>query len=532
MDPVKQKEKTVSDEELENLVDIDKQAEILHRFISLAEKIKPQLEVDGTNFNQWSKSLTLAWTTYFMGDPDYFEQTTTDTNVKRNIVALSFIQHSVNTRAYESVTSNINAYNACIVYKALKDRFNRPSWSSIILNANVIFQNNGDRLHDINNFSLKVNEAIRNLENLMGPMNGDTIATLAIFYAVPTMKHHITAAINTLMATNPNLAVRPDDLLNMIRQINTASPSFDHTTEIARINAASRFGQRNTNDNLNANRQHTSHNRSAPPKSQSYTKRTRHYNANNPCHYCGEVGHWSPDCPTKAKAANARNRSRQSSATIASMGIVPTLEEDDALLDSGATHSVVGNISLFTSLKSTDMVLSVASSHSFKVNGIGEIQLNTPNGTIKIRNVLYCKHISGTILSLGHLLNEGFKVNFQHEDFFISKDNILFQTCKRDNRWFIPFHHGYPSSIRLAHITANSPVSILNDNQTDDINLLWHRRLGHLSIRNLNLMMKLNAATGIPKRTLLPIKLCHPCSIAKSQHRPVKSPSRKIIQQP
>ncbi|MBW0537605.1 hypothetical protein O181_077320 [Austropuccinia psidii MF-1] len=121
MDPVKSREKTISDEELENLIDIDKQAEILHRFISLADKIKPQLEVDGTNFNQWSKSLILEWTTYFMGDPNYFEQTTTDTNLKRNIVALSFIQHSVNTRAYELVTSNISAYNAQIVYQAFKN---------------------------------------------------------------------------------------------------------------------------------------------------------------------------------------------------------------------------------------------------------------------------------------------------------------------------------------------------------------------------------------------------------------------------
>ncbi|MBW0543900.1 hypothetical protein O181_083615 [Austropuccinia psidii MF-1] len=265
------------------------------------------------------------------------------------------------------------------------------------------------------NFSLKVNEDIRNLENLMGPMNGNTMATLAIFYAVPTMKHHITSAISTLMENNPNLAVRPDDLLNMIQKIDTASPSFDHSTEIARINAASRFGQKD------ANRQYTSHSRSVPPKPQSYTKRTRNYNVKNPCHYCGEVGHWSPDCPAKA-----RNQSRQSVVTVVRMGIVPTLEEDDALLDLGATHWVVGNISLFTSLKSTDMVLSVASSNSFKVNGIGEIQLNTTNGTIKIRNVLYCKHISGTILLLGHLLDEDFEVHFQHENFTISKDNILF----------------------------------------------------------------------------------------------------------
>ncbi|MBW0543901.1 hypothetical protein O181_083616 [Austropuccinia psidii MF-1] len=45
-------------------------------------------------------------------------------------------------------------------------------------------------------------------------------------------------------------------------------------------------------------------------------------------------------------------------------------------------------------------------------------------------------------------------------------------------------------------------------------------------------MLKLNAATGIPKRTLLAIKLCHPCSIAKSKHRLIKSPSQKMIQQP
>ncbi|MBW0537603.1 hypothetical protein O181_077318 [Austropuccinia psidii MF-1] len=141
----------------------------------------------------------------------------------------------------------------------------------------------------------------------MGPITGNTMAMLAIFYAVPTMKHHITAALNTLMETNPNLAVRPDDLLNMIRQINTASPSFDHSTEIARINAASRFGQKNVDPNFNTNKQYASHRRSFPPRPQSYTKRPRNYNANNPCHYCGEVGHWSPECPTKAKATNARN---------------------------------------------------------------------------------------------------------------------------------------------------------------------------------------------------------------------------------
>ncbi|MBW0551217.1 hypothetical protein O181_090932 [Austropuccinia psidii MF-1] len=153
-------------------------------------------------------------------------------------------------------------------------------------------------------------------------------------------------------------------------------------------------------------------------------KKARNYNANNPCHYCGEVGHWSPDCPIKAKATSARNQYCQPIATVASMGNVPTLEEYDALLDLGATHLVVGNISLFTLLKPTDMVLSVALSHWFKLNGIGEIILSTTNGSIK-KNVLYCKHITGTILSLGHLLKGNFELHFQHENFTISKAYIL-----------------------------------------------------------------------------------------------------------
>ncbi|MBW0588803.1 hypothetical protein O181_128518 [Austropuccinia psidii MF-1] len=64
------------------------------------------------------------------------------------------------------------------------------------------------------------------------------------------MHQHITPAINTLMATNPNLKVRPDDLLNMIQQIATASPNFDHSTEIARINAASKLGARKDTVNI------------------------------------------------------------------------------------------------------------------------------------------------------------------------------------------------------------------------------------------------------------------------------------------
>ncbi|MBW0506680.1 hypothetical protein O181_046395 [Austropuccinia psidii MF-1] len=123
------------------IIEVDKQAKIFHKSIPLAEKIRPQLQVDGANFNLWSKNMILSWTTYFIGDSDYFPQSTEDNNIKQNLVARLFIQHSVEHDAYEAITSCIHGSDAHKISEAFKDRFNHPSWSLVIFHANIIFQN-------------------------------------------------------------------------------------------------------------------------------------------------------------------------------------------------------------------------------------------------------------------------------------------------------------------------------------------------------------------------------------------------------
>ncbi|MBW0563136.1 hypothetical protein O181_102851 [Austropuccinia psidii MF-1] len=97
--------KEISDQDMNVIMQADKQAEIFQRFISLAEKIRPQLRADGANFNLWSKHMIITCTTYFMGDSDYFQQPTKDDNIKQNLVARLFIEHSTSHSAYECVTS-------------------------------------------------------------------------------------------------------------------------------------------------------------------------------------------------------------------------------------------------------------------------------------------------------------------------------------------------------------------------------------------------------------------------------------------
>ncbi|MBW0513846.1 hypothetical protein O181_053561 [Austropuccinia psidii MF-1] len=113
--------KSTGNDDMNIIIKADKQAEIFHLFISLAEKIRPHLQSDGANFNLWSKNMIMCWTTYFMGDSDYFQQTTTDDNTKRNLVAKLFIEHSIKHEAYEAITSHVFGYDARKIYHALKD---------------------------------------------------------------------------------------------------------------------------------------------------------------------------------------------------------------------------------------------------------------------------------------------------------------------------------------------------------------------------------------------------------------------------
>ncbi|MBW0499299.1 hypothetical protein O181_039014 [Austropuccinia psidii MF-1] len=102
--------------------------------------------------------------------------------------------------------------------------------------------------------------------------------------------------------------------------------------------------------------------------------------------YNHQAGHWAPECPAQKKATNARILSQQK-ANVASIGAVPALEYDEDLLDSGATHSVVGDASLFTALWKTNITLSVASSHQFPVDYVSNIALKTHEGTLTIKNI-------------------------------------------------------------------------------------------------------------------------------------------------
>ncbi|MBW0569075.1 hypothetical protein O181_108790 [Austropuccinia psidii MF-1] len=91
-----------------------------------------------------------------------------------------------------------------------------------------------------------------------------------------------------------------------------------------------------------------------------------------PCFYCGGIGHWAPNCQVKVKAEETQSK-QEKVPSITIIGVVPSLETNKAILDSGTTHSVVGNNSLFTHIPPANLLLSVESQHCFTVEGIPTI---------------------------------------------------------------------------------------------------------------------------------------------------------------
>ncbi|MBW0538816.1 hypothetical protein O181_078531 [Austropuccinia psidii MF-1] len=487
-----------------------------------------------------------TWETCFIEDIKYFESQERDLDYQRNLIGLSFIRNSVERSLFDSIISQLSMPNARSVYQAIKKQFSKASWSSIVNHANVLFYP-PTQSSNLMKRVIDLGEAVAAIEGKIGPIDSNKIITLSLFFSIPHLHDQITAALDTRLAANPSLTINAKDILDIVQQMNNkqvlASP--EDSMQLSRIEA-SRLGNKMCSTNHQGS--------CTPPKSAAlYLGLTASQSASpianrpdgwkrrwltpqNPCFDCGEVGHWAPDCLARIKAANARASSSKQKATVASMGAVPILENNEALLDSGATHLVTNNLSLFTNIRRTNMNLSVASSQQFRIDTVGDIQLNTFHGPLIIQDVLFCNNIPGVVLSVGQLISQGILVRFNDNIFTIKQGGHIFSTFQRNHRWFLSLNCTSENhTIHALSVPSSPPVNFNthpSNNLSSDLSTLWHCHMGHISIRNIKRLLQFKVADGIPNFNFENIKICHPCLISKAEHCRFKSPSRGHIKAP
>ncbi|MBW0531514.1 hypothetical protein O181_071229 [Austropuccinia psidii MF-1] len=482
----------------------NKQADILQHFSLIAYCIRPRLSSSGSNFNVWSRNLF-------------------DTCVDQPL--------------YDSIIAWLTMPNARTVYQAIKRQFSKASWSSIIYHAKLIFHLKNHQ-HAIN-----MGKAIEAIESQLGPLDSSGISTLSLFLSLPHLHDQITSALNTQLAANPELTVNMEDILDIVHQLWGRSTPIGNegSIHLSKIDVSwpkPRTSQPYDSPNRNPRpyRPLQSPSQVPPISSRSEEWKKRWLTPQNPCFYCGEAGHWEPECPARKKATSARISSQQKEKVV-SIGAVPDLEYDEGLLDSGATNSVVGDASLFTALWKTNITLSVASSHQFPVDYIGNIALKTQEGTLTMKNVLSCDTIKGIVLSIGQIISQVLIVSLLNKIMNIEQNNTLFHTTRVNFPWFIPFFHlSSPAAINcISDSTPPPPINLYTrptHHIAHNMSKLWHQRLGHLSIKNFKKIMQFKAADGIPPFNSDNIKICHPCSVAKAENLPFISASQKHINQP
>ncbi|KAI7961043.1 hypothetical protein MJO28_001532 [Puccinia striiformis f. sp. tritici] len=310
--------------------------------------------------------------------------------------------------------------SAYVAYTHLVARFESPSWSLLVSRWNSVSSppDGSDTLAEA--FAT----AHRNWTDLaarLGGLSVDKLAALTFYSSATRYQTQIANAIDSRIAINPTFQVTADDLLNIASRLAQSSPKTGaNVSAISRGGGRGGFfrrgGTRGSHPSSGSSKQ-AGHSSASTTTSDSWGN--KNITPANPCTMCWEWGHWAPDCPSTSQRLPALEDPRIKNpdaklkkSTILSSQLVKTgnvasisadpMTSDDALVDSGASHHVTSNCALFLSIRPIELKLRVASKDEFCVDGVGDVSLQTPFGTLYLRNVLYCKRIAGTVISLGY----------------------------------------------------------------------------------------------------------------------------------
>ncbi|GJT95327.1 retrotransposon protein, putative, ty1-copia subclass [Tanacetum coccineum] len=196
------------------------------------------------------------------------------------------------------------------------------------------------------------------------------------------------------------------------------------------------------------------------------------------CYYCKEVGHWKKNCPVYL-AELLKKKKQVGSAS--SLGIF-TIElfsfpnNNSWVYDTGCgTHICITKqgFRIERKLKQGALYLYVGNGVRAQVEAIGSFDLVLPNGlVICLNNCHYAPTITRGVISVSHLVDNGFVQCFTDYGILVSKNDVLyFNAVARNGIYEIDMHDLVPNHCRLAHINKKRIKQLQQDGllkSTDD----------------------------------------------------------------
>ena len=233
------------------------------------------------------------------------------------------------------------------------------------------------------------------------------------------------------------------------------------------------------------------------------------------CFNCDQLGHRAVNCML-SKRVNLRQENMVNDnvdmiamvsdicSMVSEVNLVGT-NHDDWWIDTGATHHVCADKSMFHSFRAVDngQKLYMGNSATADIKGEGDVILKMTSGKeLKLTNVLYVPENRKNLVS-GWLLNKfGFKLVFESDKFVLSK-----------NQMYVGRGYALNGMFKLNVTVAKNEMNKMNSSTyIVESSNLWHARLGHVNFNSMRRLMKFNS---IPNCHIDSKYKCETCVEAK-----------------
>jgi transposase InsO family protein len=234
------------------------------------------------------------------------------------------------------------------------------------------------------------------------------------------------------------------------------------------------------------------------------------------CFICKKPNHYAKNCPTKANKDDNRSGKREKAwnGTLLT-ALAVDINSNSFYIDSGATSHMTNNKSLLQDyFVDTPRLVTVANNQKMQSEGYGtvELLLKGHDETTKISDVIYVPGLSTNLISVGKMTDKGLDVHFTEKKCQVYCGKTVVASATKANGVYEMdtasqlSTHGCEKSTasQSANLSVPLPAILSKDQEAEAANLceakptqaIWHRRLGHLNRRSMDLL-KQGMASGI-----------------------------------
>nr|GEX56133.1 hypothetical protein [Tanacetum cinerariifolium] len=202
--------------------------------------------------------------------------------------------------------------------------------------------------------------------------------------------------------------------------------------------------------------------------------------------------------------------------------------KDKGVIDSGCSRHMTGNMSYLSNFEDLNggYVAFGGNPKGGKISGKGKIM----TGKLDFDDVYCVKELKFNLFSVSQMYDKKNSVLFTDTeclvlplDFKLPDKNQVLLRVPRENNMY---------NVNLKNIVPSGDLTYLFAKATLDESNLWHRRLGHISFKIMNKLVKGNLVRGLPTKVFKNDNTCVACKKGKQHRASCKTKPISSVNQP